>query len=87
MSGGAWAVIVIAAVFVIGYVYRFAYTRGYDEGQRVERRAIARVLDGRRQEALAAERDIDYLYERARWQITSQAPASARYEGSHRTDG
>ena len=61
MSGGAWAVIVIAAVFVIGYVYRFAYARGYDVGQRNERRAIARALDSMRQRAQSAERDIDYL--------------------------
>jgi hypothetical protein len=87
MNGAAWTLVVVAAAFVIGYVYRFAYARGYDTGQRAERRAIARVLDRRRQEALAAKRDIDYLYERARWQITSSGPASARYEGSHRTHG
>jgi hypothetical protein len=87
MSAIAWVVTVIAAAFAIGYFYRFAYARGYDTGQSAERQAVARVLDRRRKQALAAERDIDYLYERARWQIKNLGSASAPYEGSHRTDG
>ena len=59
------------------------YADGYEAGQSNERQAIARVLNGMRQRRLGAERDIDYLYERARWQISHQSPP-ARSDGGHR---
>ena len=81
MNGGAWLCVGIIALVVLACVFSTAYGRGYAAGQYQERRAVARVLNDGRQRGLQAEQDIDYLYERARWQITQQAPASAEARG------
>jgi hypothetical protein len=81
MTVALWAIIV-AAFVVVGVAYLIAsskgfargYANGYEVGRSSERQAMARVLNGMRQRRLEAERDIDYLYERARWQISHQSP-------------
>lgn len=87
MSALAWFIIVIVALAGIVGAYCFTeargYKRGYAAGQYAERRAVHRVLNEIRQRGLRAESDIDYLYERARWQITqSSAPDEAQGNGS-----
>jgi hypothetical protein len=69
----AWFVIGVAGLVGLICAYCFVegygYKRGYEAGQTDERRAINRVLNGIQERGLVAQRDIDYLYERARWQI------------------
>ena len=85
MTIALW-VVLIAALAAVSLTYLIAgskgfdggYARGYEAGRSNERQAMARVLNGMRQRRLAAERDIDYLYERARWQISHQSPEPAR---------
>jgi hypothetical protein len=83
MTGAGWLCVGTAVLAAIAYVYHVAYGRGYAAGQFKERRAIARVLNEERRRACAAERDIDYLFERARWQFTSQGSASAQSDADH----
>ena len=80
MNGAAWLCVAIITLAVLISIYRSAYARGYAAGQYKERRAVASVLNDMRQQCLQAERDIDYLYERAWRQIT----ASAQREGNDR---
>lgn len=90
MTIALW-VICIAAIVAVALSYLIAsskgvargYANGYEAGRSSERQAMARVLNGMRQRRLEAERDIDYLYERARWQISHQSPP-ARPDGGHR---
>ena len=72
MNEAGWLCVGIMALAVLGYLYRVAYARGYTAGQYKERRAIARVLNDERQQRLQAQQHIDYLYERAHWQISRQ---------------
>jgi hypothetical protein len=74
MSGVAWLCVGIIALVVLVCLYNTAHGRGYAAGQYQERRAVARVLNDERQRVRQAQRDIDYLYERACWEITQQAP-------------
>jgi hypothetical protein len=80
MSGGAWLCVGFIALIVILCVYHAAYDRGYAAGQYKERRAIARLLNYERQRGLQAEQDIDYLYQRGRWQIAHQSSAAVQSE-------
>jgi hypothetical protein len=81
MTIALWAVSLAASV-AVGLAYLIAgskgfargYAKGYEAGESKARQAIARVLNGMRQRRLEAERDIDYLYERARRQISYQSP-------------
>ncbi len=91
MTIAVWAIIVVALsavalAYLIAGSKSFArgYAKGYAAGQYAERRAIARALSDMRQRSLAAERDIDYLYERARWQI-GRISSGAAYpqDGGH----
>lgn len=85
MSALVWAVIIIAALVVVLCAYCFTdaqgYKRGYAAGRHDERRAARTALDQIQRKAmdqtLRAQRDIDYLYERARWQISQQRRALA----------
>jgi hypothetical protein len=88
----ALLVIIVVALSAVVLAYLIAgskgfargYAKGYAAGQYAESRAIARALSDMRQRSLAAERDIDYLYERARWQIARIDPGMARLkDGSH----
>jgi hypothetical protein len=81
MSGGAWLCVGFIALIVILCVCRSAYEKGYASGQYNERRAVARVLADERQRGRQAEQDIDYLYDRACWQITQQDSAAAEARG------
>ena len=85
MNGGAWLCVAFIALVVLACIYSTAYHRGYAAGQYQERRAIARVLADERQRGRQAEQDIDYLYGRARWQITQQGPAAAQSDGDNHT--
>lgn len=82
MTTVAWVIVWVGVLGVIGYVYHVSYARGYASGQYSERQALNRVLNEERQRALAAEHDIDYLYERARWQISRQSWAMAQSDGN-----
>jgi hypothetical protein len=68
-----WVIIGVAALAVIGSVYYLAEARGYAAGLRdersTERHALSQAFRQALQQGLAAQRDIDYLYERARRQI------------------
>lgn len=80
MTATAWIIVWACVLGVVGYVYHVAHARGYASGQHDEHQAISRVFSEERQRALAAEQDIAYLYELARWQIAYQGPAAARSE-------
>jgi len=73
MSPWAWVLLSVVALAGIGYVCVLAgtrsYARGYAAGQQAERRAVSQVVNGIREHGLAVQRDIDYLYERARRQL------------------
>lgn len=76
----------IAVVVVVWVTYLFAIDKGYDDGhahgfaagQLHEREALGRIIDQARQRGLAAERNIEYLYERARWEVTHASPAPSQ---------
>jgi hypothetical protein len=79
MTAAAW-VIGLATLVGVGLTYFVARANGYDRGfakgytagQLHEREALGRIIDGERQRALAAQDDIDYLYERTRWRIMEE---------------
>lgn len=83
MTAAAW-VIGLAALVGVGLTYFVARANGYDRGfakgytagQLHEREAFGRIIDRERQRARAAQRDIDYLYERAHWKVAQQSPGS-----------
>jgi hypothetical protein len=92
MSGGEWAASCIAGLIflagIFGVVYEWAYDRGrirgYRVGQQAERQASAQrfdelkqKLDGFKDRGLAAQRDIDYLYEQAHWQIQQSSDGTS----------
>lgn len=81
MTGAAWLCVGVMALVVLICVYRSAYEKGYAAGRYKERRAVARLFNDERQRGLQTEQDIDYLYERARMQITQQGPAAAEARG------
>ena len=58
--------------------YHQGYDKGYAAGQLHEREALGRIIDQARQRGQAAERNIDYLYERARWEVKHASPAPAQ---------
>jgi Tfp pilus assembly protein PilV len=78
MTAVAWVIVWVGVLGVIGYVSHVSYARGYASGQHSERQALNRMLNEERQRALSAEHDIDYLYERARWQISRLGWAMAQ---------
>jgi hypothetical protein len=83
VNGVAWLCVGFIALVVLASLYSTAYGRGYSAGQQQERRAVARVLNDERQRVRQAQRDIDYLYEQASWQITQQGAAEARGMNVH----
>jgi hypothetical protein len=76
MTAAVWA-IGISALLALGLTYLIGEARGHIRGygngyaarQRDERRTMTRAIKEVRQQGLAAERDVDYLYERARRRI------------------
>jgi hypothetical protein len=76
MTASVW-VIGISALLVVGLTYILGdalgsirgYTNGYAAGQLNERRTMTRAMNEARRRALAARRDVEHLYERARRQI------------------
>lgn len=81
MNEAGWLCLGIMALAVLGYLFHVAYARGYAAGRYKERRAIARVLNEERRRGLQAQRHIDYLYERACWQVAT----SAQSDGNDRS--
>jgi len=76
----------IAVIALCVYIRSVAYRRGFEAGCRYQRRIINQAVDkinGQRLSAerdsdtkrLAAERDIDYLYERTRGHIREVDPS------------
>lgn len=72
MTALLWTIIVVLILLlVLGGNY--LYQRGYEAGCREQRQVINRAMDEMQQQDLAAQRNIDYLYGRARWMITTTA--------------
>lgn len=73
MSILVWALIGIIGLagcgLLLGLIYSNGYDRGCARGRQEERRIVSRWMANLRHQSAAAQRDIDYLYERARGQI------------------
>jgi len=80
MTALLWTIIVVLVLLLaLGGTYLFQ--RGYEVGCREQQRDTNRDMDELRQQDLAAQQHIDYLYEQARWQIDAQArPEGTRHE-------
>jgi hypothetical protein len=75
-----WSIIAVLVLLLV-FAGNYFFQRGYEAGCREQRRVTNRAMDEVQQQGLAAQRNIDYLYERARWQITALArPEGTRHE-------
>lgn len=73
MSPVAITVLVALGLGLIAVLLAWSNRRGYEQGmehgRQEEQRKFNRFLSELRQQGRAAQRDIDYLYERARGQL------------------